>query len=224
MISVSLDSCILSIHVVVGQSPSCVQLFVIPWTVAWQAPLSSPISQNLLKFISIELVMLSNHYILCWPFAFNLFPVSESFPMSQLFPWGGQSIGASTSAIVLSNEYSRLISFRIDWFDFLAVQGTGKSVLQHHSLKALILQCSAFLMDLEKPVLTVRTFVSKVMSLLFNTLSSFVIAFFLRNVFEHHGCTSLFTVIMKPKKIKSTTTSTFSHYICHEVMGLDAMI
>ena len=132
-----------------------------------------------------------------------------------------------------SNEYSGLISFRIDWFDLLAIQGTLKSVLQYHNSKRMNSSTLGLLygpsphqyMTTGKSItLAIQTFVSKVMSLLFNTLSSFVIAFFLRNVFEHHGCTSLFTVIMKPKKIKSTTTSTFSHYICHEVMGLDAMI
>ena len=156
---------------------------MVPWTVAWQAPLPSPISQNLLKLISTELVMLSNHYIPCWTFASNLSQYQSLFQWVRclLVRWPKYwSFNFSNS---LSNEYSRLISFKIDWFDLLAVQGTGKSVLQHHSLKALILQCSAFFMDLEKPVLTLRTFVSKVMSLLFNTLSSSVIAFLPRNVF-----------------------------------------
>ena len=107
--------------------------------------------------------------------------------MSQLFPSGGQSIGASLSfSISPSNEYSGLISFRIDWFDLLAVQGTLKSLLQEHSSKASILQRSAFFMvqfshpymTTEKTIaLTVWTFVGKVRCLVFNMLSRFVIAF-----------------------------------------------
>ena len=115
------------------------------------------------------------------------FPASESFPMSWLFTLGDQSIGAS--AISPSNEKSGLISFMIDLFDLLAVQGTLKSLLQYHSSKASVLQCSAFFMvrlsdpyiTTEKTIaLTIWTFVSKVMSLLFNMLSRFVIAFLSR--------------------------------------------
>ena len=113
------------------------------------------------------------------------FSASRSFPMSQFFASGGQSIGASTSSLVLS-EYSGLISFRMDWFDLLSVQGTLKSLLQHHSSKASILWPSAFFMvQLSKPytttgktiALTRQTFVDKIMSLLFNMLSRLVITF-----------------------------------------------
>ena len=107
--------------------------------------------------------------------------------MNWLFASGGQSIGASALALALpSNEYSGLISFRTDWFDLLAVLGTLKSILQHHSSKASLLQCSAFFMvQLSHPymttgktiALTICTFVSKVISLPFNALSKFVIAF-----------------------------------------------
>ena len=106
--------------------------------------------------------------------------------MSQLFASGGSSIGASPSALVLPIEYSRMISFRIDWFDLLAVQGTLKSRLQHQSSKASILRCSAFfVVQLSHPymttgkaiALTIWTFVGKVMSLLFNMQSRLVIAF-----------------------------------------------
>ena len=114
------------------------------------------------------------------------FPASGSFPVSWLFASGGQSIGASVSAISPLNEYSGLISFRIDCFDLLAVQGTLKSLLQHHSSKASVLRHSAFFMiQLSHPyrtigktiALTIWTFVGKVMSILLNTLSRFIIAF-----------------------------------------------
>ena len=157
------------------------------------------ISQSLLKLMSIELVMPSNHLILCCSLLLCLqsFPASGSFPMSWLFVSGGQSIGVSASASVLPMK-SGLISFMIDWLDLLAVQGTLKSLLQHHSSKASILQCSAFFMvQLLHPymttgkiiALTIRTFVGKIMSLLFNTLSRFVIAFFQGvSIFSFHGC------------------------------------
>ena len=123
------------------------------------------------------------------------------------------------------NEYSALISFRIDWFDLFAVQGTLKSLLQNHSLKVLILRCSAFFMvQLSHPYMTIekniplaiQTFVYKMMSLLFNTLSRFIIAFLPRN-----KCLLISwlqsTVVLEPKKIKSVTASTFSSSIYHEV-------
>ena len=113
---------------------SCVWLFVNPWTAARQACLCFTISQSLLKLMSIELVLSSNHLSLCHPLSSCLqyFPVSGSFLMSQFFASNGQSISFSFS-ISLSNKYSGLISFRIDWFDLLTVQGTRKSILQHHS-------------------------------------------------------------------------------------------
>ena len=153
------------------------------WTAAQQASPSFMITQSLLKLTSIESMMPSNHLIFCRPLLFlpSIFPNIRVF--SNELALRIRCPKYSSFSVSPSSEYSGLISFRIDWFDLLAVQGTLKSLLKHHSLKALILQCSAFLMDLEKPVLTVRTFVSKVMSLLFNTLSSFVIAFFLRNIF-----------------------------------------
>ena len=122
------------------------------------------------------------------PFSSHLqsLPASGSFQMSQLFIWGGQSTGVSASTSVLPMNNPRLISFRMDWLDLLTVQGTLKSLLQHHSSKASILQCSAFfIVQLSHPymtsgkttALTRRTFVGKVMSLLFNMLSRLVIAF-----------------------------------------------
>ena len=118
------------------------------------------------------------------------FPASGSFLMSQLFASGGQSIGASASSISISSEYSGLISFRIGWLDLLALQGTLKSVLQHRSSKASILRHSAFfIVQLSHPYMTTgktkaltrRTFVGKVMSLLFNMLSRIVISFLPRS-------------------------------------------
>ena len=124
--------------------------------------------------MSIESVMPSSHLILCHPLLLPPFlPASESFPMSQFFNSGGQSIWSFSFSISPSNEYSGLISFRMDWFDLLAVQGTLKSLLQHHSSKATILWHSAFFMvQLSHPhmitgktiALTRRTFVSKVIS------------------------------------------------------------
>ena len=157
------------------QSLSRVRLFVTPWTEAHQAALSITNSQSLLKLMSIESVMPSDHLIICWP----SFPASGSFPVSRFFASGGQSIGFSLS-ISPSNEYSGLISFRIDWLDLLAVQRTLKSLVQHHSSKASIFQCSTFfIVQLSHPlgttgktlVLTRWTFVGKVTSLLFNMLS-----------------------------------------------------
>ena len=122
----------------------------------------------------------------------------------------------------------------MDWLDLLAVQGTLKSLLQHHSLKASILQCSAFfIVQLSHPYMTTgktialirQTFVGKVMSLLFNMLSSLVIAFLPRSKrLLISWLQSLSTVILEPKKIKSITVSIVSTFICHEVMGPDGMI
>ena len=124
--------------------------------------------------------------VLCRPLLLlpSIVPSVRAFPMSQ-FSSGDQSIGVSASASSPSNEYSGLISFRIDWFDLLAVQGTLKSLLQHHSSKASVLRCSPFFtVQLSHPYMTtgktitlpIQTFVGKVMSLLFNTLSRFVVA------------------------------------------------
>ena len=168
--------------VVVVQLLSRVQLSVTLWTVVCQAPLSKTTSWSLLKFMSTESVMLSNRLILC--------------PTLLLLPSILPSIRVFSSELALcirwpkywnfsispSNEYSRLIFFRTDWFDLLAVQGTLKTLLQHHNSKASILYCSAFLMvELSHPHmttgenigLTLRTFVSKEISLLFNMLSRF---------------------------------------------------
>ena len=134
--------------VVVVQLLSHVQLFVIPWTIAHQASLSFSIVWSLFKLMSIESVMPSNHLILCCP----LFLLSSIFPRIRVFSYESASCTrwpkywSFSFSISPSDEYSGLISFRIDWFDFLAVRETPKSLLQHHSLKASILQCSAFFM------------------------------------------------------------------------------
>ena len=141
------------------------------------------------KLMSIELVMPSNHLnsvsLTCFSSCPQSFPASGSFPMSQLFASGGQSIGASAS--VLPVTIPRLISLRIDWFYLLAVQGTLRSFLQHCNLKVSVLQCSAFFMvELSHPymitgktiALILWTLIGKVISLPFNMLSRFVTAFF----------------------------------------------
>ena len=118
---------------------SCVRLFVTPWTAACQASLSITNSRSLLKLMSIQSIMPSNPLILLSS-CLQSFPGSGSFPMSQFFTSGGLSIGFSASASVLPiNKYSGLISFRMNWLDLLAVQGTLKSLLRRHSLKASFL-------------------------------------------------------------------------------------
>ena len=119
-----------------------------PWTAACQAPPSVTISQSLLKFMTIESMMLSNHLILCHPLLLSLsiFPSIRVFSNKSALCIMWPKHWSFSFSISPSNEYSDLISFRIDWFDLPAVQGTLKSLLQHHSLKASILRCSAFFM------------------------------------------------------------------------------
>ena len=130
---------------VVVQSLNRSRLFLTPWTEACQASLSFTISQSLLKPISIELVMSSNQLIFCHP----LLLLPSVFPSISLFHWvcslhQWPKYWSFSFSISPSNEYSGLISFRIDWFNLLAIQGTLKSLLKHHSSKASFLQCSAF--------------------------------------------------------------------------------
>ena len=155
--------------------------------------------------------------------------------MSQLFTSDGQSIGASASASVLPMN-AGLISFRIDWFDLLAVQGTLRSLLQHHkkhqffgaqpSFGPTLTSIHDYCMDTGKTIaLTIQTIVGKVMSLFFNMLSRFVIAFLPRSkCLLISWLQSSSTVILESKKIKFITVSTFPPSICHEVIGPDAMI
>ena len=177
---------------VVFQSSSCVHLFETPWTTACQASLSFTIYWNLFKLMSIELVMLSNHFIFCHPLVLwlSIFPSIRVFSneLALLIRW--PKYWSFSFIISPFSEYLGLISFRIDWFDFLAVHRILKSLLQNHSFKVSIFQCSAFFMvQLLHPymttgktiTLTICTIVGKVMSLLSDTLSSFAIAFLPRN-------------------------------------------
>ena len=128
------------------QSFSCVQLFATPWTAACQASLSITNSQSLLKFVSVESVTPSSHLILCHPHLLppSIFPSIKVFSNESVLHIRWPKYWNFSFSISPSNEYSGLISFRIDWFHLFAVQGTLKSLLQHHSSKASILQCSGF--------------------------------------------------------------------------------
>ena len=213
---------------------SCVQLFATPWTAAHKASLSITNSWSLLKLVSIESVMPSNHLILCHP----LLLLPSIFPSIRVF--SNESVlhirwpKYWSFSISPSNEYSGLISFRMVWLDLLAVQGTLKSLLQHHSSQASVLRDSDFfIVQLSHPYMTTgktialsrRTFVGKVMSLLCNMLSRLIITFLPRG--KHlliSWLQSPSAVILEPPKIKSATVSIVSPTICHEVMGPDAMI
>ena len=159
---------------------SRVQLFATPWTAARQASLSITNSRSPPKLMSTESVMPSNHLSLCHPLLLpSIFPSIRFFSNESALHIRWPRYWSSSFSINPSNEYSGLSSFRMDWFDLLAFQGALKSLLQHHSLKAWILQHSAFfIVQLPHPYMTtgktiawtVRTFVGKLMSLLFNTL------------------------------------------------------
>ena len=163
------------------QSLSHVCLFVMPWTAACQASLSITNSLSLLKWMSITSVMPSNHLILCHPLLLppSIFPSIRVFSNESVLCIRWPKYWRFSFSINPSNEYSGLISFRIDWLDLLAVQGTLKSLIQHHSSKASVLWCLAFfIVQLSYPYMTTSktialtrwTFVGKVMSLLFNML------------------------------------------------------
>jgi len=204
------------------QSLSHVQLFVTPWPAACQATLYITNSQSLLKFMSIKLVMPPNHLILCYPLLFlsSIFPSIRVFSKKSFLHIRWQKYCSFSFSISPFNEYSGLVFLRIDWFDLFAVQGTCKSLLQHHSSKVLILQRSAFFivqllhpyMTIGKTIaLTVWTFVDKVMSLLFNMLSRFVIAFLPRcKCLLLSWLQSPSAVILETKKMKSVTVSIVS--------------
>ena len=171
-----------------------VKLFVTPWTVARQASMSITGSRNLLKLISIESVMLSDHFILCHPLLLlpSIFPIIRVFSNESALLIRWPKYWSFSFNISPSNEHSGLISFRMDWMDLLSVQGTLKSLLQHHSLKAsILLQSAFFIVQLSHPYMTTGktialsrwTFVDKVMLLLFNMLSRLVINFLPRSVF-----------------------------------------
>ena len=186
--------------------------------------------------MSIKSVMPSNHLIRCRPLHLqpSIFPSIIVFSNEPVLCIRWPKCWSFSFSISPSNEYSGLISYRMDWLDCLAVQGTLKSLLQYHSSKVSILQCSTFFrvqflhpyMTTGKTIALIRwTFVGKVMSLLFNILSRLVIAFLLSSkCLLISWLQSPSAMVLELKKIKSTTVSTFSPFICHEVMGPDAMI
>uniref|UniRef100_A0AC11DAT6 Uncharacterized protein n=1 Tax=Ovis aries TaxID=9940 RepID=A0AC11DAT6_SHEEP len=215
------------------QSLSHVQLFATPLITARQDSLSITNSQNSLKLISIKSVLPSSHLILCCPLLL-LPPIPPSirvFSSESALRMRWPKYWSFSFNISPSNEHPGLISFRMDWLDLLAVQGTVKHLLQHHSSKASILRHSAFFtVQLSHPYMTTGktialtrwTFVGNVTSLLFNMLSRLVITFLPRSMrLLISWLQSPSAVSLEPQKIKSDTVSPS---ICREVMGLDAMI
>ena len=180
-----------------SQSLSRVQLFATPWTSARQASLSITNSQSSPKLVSIKSVMPSNHLILCRPLLLlpSIFPSIRVFSNESVLRMRWPKYWSFSFNISPSNEHRGLISFRMDRLDLFAVQGTLKSLLQHHSSKASTFQCSAFIIvQLSHPytttgktiALTRGTFVGKVISLLFNMLSRLVITLLPRS--KRLGC------------------------------------
>ena len=198
-----------------------------PWTTACQASLSITNSWSLPKPMPIKSVMPSNHLIFCHPPLLlpSIFPSIRVFSNESALRIRLPKYWSFSFNISPSNEHPGLISFRMDWLDILAVQGTLKSLLQHHSSKASILQGSAFfIVQLSHPYMTTGktialtrwTFVGKVMCLLFNILSRLVITFFPRSRHLLISCPqSPSEVILEPRKIKSATVSTIFPSICH---------
>ena len=196
-----------------------------PWTAACQASLSITNSQRLLKLTSIESVIPSNHLILCHTLLLlpSIFPSVRVFSSESVLHIRWPKYWSISFSISPSNEYSGLISFRTDWIDLLAVQGTLKSLLQHHSSKTSVLQRSVFFtVQLSHPYLTTRKtialnrwiFVGKVMSLLFNMLSRLVITFLPRS--KHlliSWLQSASAVILEPKKIVCHCLHCFPIYL-----------
>ena len=173
--------------IAVVQSLSHVRLIATPWTAAHQASLCITISLSLFKLMYVESVMPSNHLILCHPLLLlpSTFPSIRIFSSESALHIRWPKYWSFSFSISPSKEYSGLISFRIDWLDLLTVQGTLKSLLQHHSSKASNLECLAlFMVQFSHPYLTTgktialtrQTFVGKVKSLLLNTLPKSVIA------------------------------------------------
>ena len=203
-----------------------------PWTAAHQASLSIANSQSLLRLISIESVMPSNHFILCHPLLLplSIFPSIGVFSNEPVLCIRWPRYWSFSFSISPCNEHPALISFRMDWLALLAVQGTLKSspAPQFKSINSWVLSFlhSPTLTSIHDHIaLTRQTFVGKVMSLLFNMLFRLVIIFLPRSKrLLISWLQSPSTVILEPKKIKSDTVSTVSPSISHEVMGPDAMI
>ena len=218
------------------QSLSRVRLPVTPWTTARQASPSNTNPRSPPKLMSIESVMSSNNLILCRPPLLppSIFPSIKVFSNESALHIRWPKFWSFSFNISPSNEYPGLISFRMDWLDLVVVQGTLKSLPQHHTSKASILRRSAFIIvQLSHPYMTTGktialtrwTFLGKVMSLLLNMLSRLVITFLPRS--KHlliSWLQSPSAVILEPRNIKPVTVSTVSPSICHEVMGLDAKI
>ena len=193
-------------------------------------------SRSLLKPISNELEMPSSHLVLCCSLSLppSIFPSIRVFYNASFLSIRWPKYHSFSFNISPANEYSGLISFRMDWLDLLAVQGTVKSLLQHHSSKASVLRRSAFFMvQCSHPYMTTgkttaltrQTFVGKVISLLFNMLSRLLIGFLPRSKrLLISWLQSPSSVILETKKVKSVTVSTVPPSICHEVMGSNAMI
>ena len=205
------------------QSLSYIWLFVTPWSAACQASLSITKSWSLLKLMPSQLVMPSNPLVLCCPLLLlpSIFPSTRVFSNQSVLCIRQPNYWSFSFSISPSNEYLGLISFRIDWLDLFAVQGTLKSLLQHHSSKASVILLSAFFMvQLSHPYMTTGkttaltgwTFVGKVMSLLFNMLSRLVITLAYTNfsyrfcvLFTHHKFYQLmYTVVSFIIKIFSS--------------------
>ena len=187
---------------------SCVQLFATPWTAARQASLSITNSWSLPKLMSVESVMPSNHLILCCPLLLppSIFPSIRVFSNELVLRIRWPKFQSLSFSISSSSEHSGLISFRMDWLDLLAVQGTLKSLLQHHSSKASILWLSVFFisptltsyMTTGKTIALTRwNFVVKIMSLFFNMLSRLIITFISRSVVGKDA------VILQMRKLRS---------------------
>ena len=210
--------------------------FPTPWTAARQASLSITNSHSLFKLMCIESEVPSNHFILCHPLLLppSIFPSIWVFSNESALHIRWPKYWSFSFNISPSNEHPGLISFRMDWLDLLAVQGTLKSLLQHHSAKISILQCSAFfIVQLSHPYMTTGktialtrwTFVGKVVFLFFNMPSRLVIIFLPRSKrLLISWLQSPSAVILEPLQIKSATVSTIFPSICHEMMGLDAVI
>ena len=225
------------------QSLSRVWLFVTPWTTACHASLSITNFRSPPKPTSIESVMPSNHLILCCPLLLlpSIFPSIRVFSNESALHIKWPKYWTFSLSIIPSNEHPGLISFRIDWLDLLAVQGTLKSLLQHHSSKASILRHSAFfIVQLSRPymttgktiTLTTQTFVDKIMSLLFNTLSRLVITFLPRSkCLLISWLQSPSAVILKLRKIVSHCFHCFPIYLpwsggtgCHDLSFLNVVL
>ena len=222
------------------QSLSCVRLLATPWTTALQASLSITNSQSSPKHMFIVSVMPSNHLILCRPLLLlpSVFPNIRVFSNDSALGIRWPKYWSFSFNISFSNEHPRLISFKMDWLDLLAVQGTLKSLLQHHSSKASILWHSAFfIVQLSHPYMTTGktialtrwTLADKVMSLLFNMLSRLIITFLPRSkCLLISWLKSPSAVILEPRKIVSHCFHCFPIYLpwsdgtgCHDLSFLN---